>query len=99
MANTRGPLNSSQPSNGIVVSGVYNAVAPAPADEQPCALQVDDEGNLLVNVIAGTIIATGIPAAVSTIQGWITTMQTNLESGLISVGAITGSQTPGYNVI
>jgi hypothetical protein len=75
MANTRGPLNSSQPSNGIVVSGVYNAVAPAPADEQPCALQVDDEGNLLVNVIAGTIIATeasvglnGAPAPASSTQ-------------------------------
>lgn len=55
----RGPLNSTQPDGSMVVGGVYNVVAPAPEDQQPCALQLDDEGNLLVNIVAGgTIIAT-----------------------------------------
>lgn len=50
---TRGPLNSAEPTTSILISGVYNAQAPAPADEQVCALQLDSEGNLLVNVMEG----------------------------------------------
>lgn len=46
----RGPLNSSQPVGSIVVGGVYNVVTPAPKDEQPCALQLDSEGNLFVSI-------------------------------------------------
>jgi hypothetical protein len=61
--------------------------------------QGSPSGMLSIPNLGIYIAVAGIPAAVSTIQGWITTMQTNLESGLISVGAITGSQTPGYNVI
>jgi hypothetical protein len=53
MSNTRGPLNSADPTTSVLVGGVYNEVAPAPADQQPCALQVDNEGNLLVNVAVG----------------------------------------------
>jgi hypothetical protein len=32
---------------------------------------------------------------VTTIQGWITTMQNNLEAGIISLGAIAGTQSTG----
>lgn len=53
MTNVRGPLNSADPLTSILVGGVYNASAPAPADTQPCALQLDSEGNLLVNVAVG----------------------------------------------
>ena len=50
MANTRGPLNSGEATTAVLVGGVYNESAPAPADQQAMALQLDDEGNLLVNV-------------------------------------------------
>jgi hypothetical protein len=53
MANTRGPLNSADPSTSFIVGGVFNASPPAPADQQPCALQLDSQGNLLVNVAVG----------------------------------------------
>ena len=53
MANTRGPLNSGEATTAVLVGGVYNESAPAPADQQAMALQVDDQGNLLVNVAAG----------------------------------------------
>ena len=53
MANTRGPLNSGEATTAVLVGGVYNESAPAPADQQAMALQVDDQGNLLVNVAVG----------------------------------------------
>lgn len=53
MANLRGPLNSADPTTSILVGGVYNEVFPAPEDQQSCALQLDNEGNLLVNVAVG----------------------------------------------
>lgn len=48
-----GPLNSSRPTTAQIAGGVYNASTPAPVDQQAMALQVDDEGNLLVNIAAG----------------------------------------------
>lgn len=36
-----------------------------------------------------------ISAAVATVQGWITGLQNNIEAGLVSEGAITGTQTTG----
>lgn len=36
-----------------------------------------------------------IAASVSTVQGWITALQNSIESGLISTGAITGTQSTG----
>lgn len=48
-----GPLNSSVPTTSVIVGGVYNLVTPAPQDKQAMALQVDNEGNLLVNVAVG----------------------------------------------
>lgn len=48
-----GILNSTKPSSGFVIAGVYTAQGVAPVDGQGCALQVDNEGNLLVNNIGG----------------------------------------------
>jgi len=48
-----GPTNSSKPTTSQPVAGVYNATTPAPNDTQAIALQVDDQGNLLVNVAVG----------------------------------------------
>jgi hypothetical protein len=42
----KGPLNSTIPPNSDVVGGVFNSSAPSPADGQPCALQLDAQGNL-----------------------------------------------------
>lgn len=102
MANTRGPLNSADPSTSFLVGGVYNAVAPAPADEQPCALQLDSQGNLLVNVIAGGGGSSKTPqnpappaaASVGVASGLILAANpartglvlTNLSDNIISIG-------------
>lgn len=53
MSNVRGPLLSETPQTPILMGGVYNAVPPAPQDGQGCAFQLDNEGNLLVNVSVG----------------------------------------------
>ena len=49
----KGPLNSARPVASIPVGGVYNLISPSPSDNQALALQVDNEGNLLVNVAVG----------------------------------------------
>ncbi len=36
-----------------IVGGVYTSSSPSPMNDQGCALQVDDQGNLLVNVAVG----------------------------------------------
>jgi hypothetical protein len=53
MALVRGPLNSSSPTTSVLTGGVYNAVPPAPADTQECALQLDANGRLLVSSTGG----------------------------------------------
>lgn len=44
-------LNSFAPSSSRIVGGQFNTVPPAPADGQFLPVQLDDEGNLLVNVV------------------------------------------------
>jgi hypothetical protein len=53
MTNTRGPLNSAEPTTSVLVGGVFNETPPAPTDGQVCAIQFDSEGNILVNVAEG----------------------------------------------
>lgn len=53
MAFSTGPLNSSKPTTSVITGAVYNKTTPAPGDKQVCALQCDDEGNLLVNAVLG----------------------------------------------
>jgi|SRR5690242_12187723 len=36
-----------------------------------------------------------ISGAIATIQGWITALQNNIEAGLVSTGAVTGTQATG----
>jgi len=67
-----GPTNSSRPTTSIPVAGTYNVTTPAPADQQAMSLQVDNEGNLLVSVVAGgggasnaSVGPTGVPAPTS----------------------------------
>src|SRR2546429_119197 len=48
-----GPLNSSAPTTATLIGGVYNVASPAPLDKQELALQLDINGNLLVNIAAG----------------------------------------------
>src|SRR5579863_3117984 len=48
-----GPIVSSRQVNPILSGGVFNIAAPAPSDGQPVALQVDANGNLLVNIASG----------------------------------------------
>ena len=55
-----GPLNSGKPTTAEVVGAVYNATQPAPSDKQAMALQVDNEGNLLVSVAVGGGGSSGI---------------------------------------
>lgn len=50
---TTGPLNSAAQSDAPLVGGVYNVTLPTPEDKQGCALQVDANGNLKVNVVIG----------------------------------------------
>jgi hypothetical protein len=69
VANTRGPLNSSAPTTSVLVGGVYNAVPPTPADEQELALQLDSEGNLLVNIAVGGGGGTGSNVNIASVGG------------------------------
>src|SRR5260370_7873619 len=48
-----GPLGSSKPTQAVTVGGVFNIGAPVPNDSQACALQLDVNGNLLVNIASG----------------------------------------------
>lgn len=48
-----GPLNSAAPTTATLIGGVYNVTSPAPAAGQESALQIDANGNLLVNIAAG----------------------------------------------
>src|SRR6266851_4465712 len=48
-----GPLGSVKQGQAPIVGGVFNLSAPAPADGQSSALQLDSAGNLLVNVAVG----------------------------------------------
>jgi hypothetical protein len=63
-----GPLNSSVPTTSQIVGGVFNETTPAPIDKQACALQLDNEGNLLVNArnplpVAGPLMVEGLAAS------------------------------------
>lgn len=40
-------------------------------------------------------IGIDINSAVATIQGWITSLQNNIEAGLVSTGTVTGTQSTG----
>src|SRR6202162_5393194 len=67
-----GPTNSSRPTTSIPVAATYNVTTPPPADQQAMSLQVDNEGNLLVSVVAGgggasnaSVGPTGVPAPTS----------------------------------
>lgn len=55
----KGPLNSTIPPNSDIVGGVFNSSAPSPADGQPCALQLDAQGNLKTTV-AGSGVTSNI---------------------------------------
>lgn len=46
-------LTSSKVSEPTIIGGVYSSSNPAPMNNQGCALQVDNAGNLLVNVAVG----------------------------------------------
>jgi hypothetical protein len=48
-----GPIVSSRQVNPILSGGVFNISAPTPGDGQPVALQLDANGNLLVNIASG----------------------------------------------
>src|SRR6202166_3475248 len=98
----RGPLLSPVPTTPIVVGAVYNATPPAPQDEQGCTLQVDSQGNLLVNVAVGgsgsskTPQNPSAPAEVTVAQTTTPVLVanpartglvlTNLSNGIISIG-------------
>jgi len=43
----------------------------------------------------GVFISMNISTAISTIQGWITSLQNSIESGLISESAVVGTQSTG----
>jgi hypothetical protein len=49
-----GPLNSSAPTTSFVIGGVYNVTSPAPLPGQALPLQIDANGNILVNIAAGS---------------------------------------------
>jgi hypothetical protein len=82
-----GPLNSAAPTTSQVVGGVYNAVVPTPASGQALALQVDNEGNLLVNVAVDASISGGLS----------TNWQAALSSSPATVKAAPG-QFYGYSI-
>lgn len=46
-------LTSNRAGVPTIVGGVYTSSSPSPMNDQGCALQVDDQGNLLVNVAVG----------------------------------------------
>lgn len=65
-------LNSPAPTTSFLVGGVFNIVAPAPVDGQECALQLDANGNLLVNVASGVsgtqyTAGTTVPTPIGTV--------------------------------
>lgn len=65
MAQPRGPLLSPGPGTPILIGGVYNAIPPSPADQQGLALQLDSQGNLLVNVVVGAVTITSIAGSLA----------------------------------
>jgi hypothetical protein len=86
MANSTGPLNSSAPTTSIPVGAVYNATTPAPADKQVCALQCDDEGNLLVNNVGGG-------------GGGSSEVNFNPSTGLLTHANVTGSSSGNTTLV
>ena len=72
-----GPLNSSAPTTAVVIGGVYNATTPAPNDKQAMALQVDNEGNLLVDIAAGTITTAPVSSTTSNVPSQQTVTSTS----------------------
>lgn len=62
------------------------------------SLNIQTQGNpsAVLNVPDLAInIPINISAAISTIQGWITALQNNIETGLVNTGAVTGTQSTG----
>jgi len=53
-----GPLNSAAPTTAFIIGGVYNVTSPAPAPGQALPLQIDANGNILVNIAAGAASGT-----------------------------------------
>src|SRR6266436_4817049 len=53
-----GPLNSSAPTTAFIIGGVYNVTSPAPTPGQALPLQIDANGNILVNIAAGAASGT-----------------------------------------
>lgn len=49
-----GPLLSPAPTTPFVIGGVYNVASPAPISGQGLAIQLDANGNVLVNIAAGS---------------------------------------------
>lgn len=84
MALPRGPLNSSSSTTPNLAGGVYNAVPPAPADTQECALQLDANGNLKVVQEAGGV------ASIVQIEDTSGNALNSNGSGALNVAVVSG---------
>lgn len=71
-----------------------NASAPLILGNLAIQTQGNPSATLTVSDL-GVFIPMNIATAISTVQGWITSLQNNIESGLISEGAVTGTQSTG----
>ena len=80
----RGPLSSTVPPESQIVGGVYNATPPAPQDEQPCALQLDANGNLKVVNEAGGV------ASIVQIEDSTGNALSSNGSGALNVAVVSG---------
>lgn len=78
----------------VQIRASSNANAPLIIGSLALITQGNPLGTLTIPNL-GIFITINISTDVSTIQGWITTLQNNIESGLVSIGTITGTQSTG----
>ena len=102
-----GPLNAARPTTSQPVAATYNTTTPAPVPQQACALQCDNEGNLLVNVVMGggsgnaSVGPTGSPVpsdatyiGAETPGGVLAGLQVDAD-GYLEVNVVTGGGSNG----
>jgi hypothetical protein len=93
-------MNATYDIIALRISGQLKLVCSADGSQQPIF------GTYTIDAAASTVTVTFsqlpfqrtialTPAQVTTVDGWITTAQNQLESGLISVGEIAGTQVAG----
>jgi len=86
-------------SNSDLAGGIYNVSSPTLTNGQQCALQLDTNGNLLVNLTSAPTLKTESEGTISaTVPGFATYLGVNVGTGLQGLTANSSSYSSKYGL-